>query len=692
MPRGAVNSYPSGIAVFCVFTAACASVPQGKFGVSSLEVRGVKRIEKSALLTCLATQKRPGFGFSLGPHPEPACGVAPFDAERMPVELWTWPWTPWPLYEQRSLERDLERIERWYRARGFYQAEVTQIQIDRDGSDREVDITIDLKEGKPVVVAKITLVGIEPLTPEERRQAREAVSLKEGDRFDEATYDASKKALAEALAEASYAQASVKGRVSVDAERMEATVSFEITPGPSCRFGRVVIEGNRQLPAGPIIGAAEIKPGSRFSQSKLKEAQDAIYALGAFASVEITPQSRAGSNVVDVRVRVVPARRLRLAVGAGIEAGTPEGLQTYYAENLARWDVHLLARAEHRNFLGGMRRIRVEERPRLIFARSFPQIGGGPKPGNLLMMELKQPALLESRTALTLAAEWDYGPDPYGGDFTRHDVDTWIGPGRYFFGRALFLSGAIHLNLFIPQNDRQNTCTGETLQRYYVTFMEYVARVDQRDDVYRTTRGWYAALSLQHAGYFLPSDWNYIRVTPEARGYLPLPWHFVLAGRVRLGALEITGSKISGDQDLQKYGPYRYRLRGGGPNSVRGFNPNLLGDVREARTCLLTGGLRQWEGSLELRIPVTYDVGTVLFIDAGDVTIEKQFRFNYPQTTVGFGVRYNTIVGPLRFDIGILPNGLQVFGTDRRPNPQAGELFGINGVNGAWHLSIGEAF
>ena len=40
----------------------------------------------------------------------------------MPVELWAWPWTDWPLYDPSVFERDLARIERWYRARGYYDA------------------------------------------------------------------------------------------------------------------------------------------------------------------------------------------------------------------------------------------------------------------------------------------------------------------------------------------------------------------------------------------------------------------------------------------------------------------------------------------------------------------------------------------------------------------------------------------
>jgi outer membrane protein assembly factor BamA len=686
-----------GAVIWCAFMAACATVPQGKYGVSSVEVEGVNRMDESALLACLATKERPRFGFSLGPYPAPECGTPPFDAGRLPVDLWIWPWTEWPIYEQSLLERDLERVERWYRARGYYGARVTKYQVNRDNSHREVNVDIAVSEGQPVVVTEINITGIEQLPLKVRRGIREAIKLQEGGRFDEALYEKSKVSAAKVLAEASFARASIAGKVSIDVEKMEAVVSFEVTAGPSCRIGNIIVEGNRNLPQASIVGAAGLNPGALYSDRKLAEAQDAIYTLGAFSSVEIVPQPRADSDIVDVVVRVIPARRLQVAFGAGIEAGTRQGLMSNESDNFSRWDVHLLARVEGHNFLGGMRRLRVEERPRLIFDRSFPMVStDGPKPGNLLMMELKQPAVLEPRTSLTWAAEWDYGPDPYRGTFYRHDLDTSIGPSRYFFGRLLFLSASVHLNLFAPTSrEGTDVCTGLKVQNYHATFVEYVAQLDRRNDIRRTTRGWFVSAAFQHAGYFLPSDWNYLRFIPDARGYVSLARYLVLAARARLGILAITSSDISNDdKDLHDFGPYRYRLRGGGPNSVRGFEPNWLGDVRKAGSsgsCLMTGGVRQWEASVELRVPVTVDFGTVLFIDAGDVTQENRFRFNYPQTTLGFGLRYHTLVGPLRFDMGFLPNGLQVFGTDRRPDPtiQKGRLFGLNG---AWQLSIGEAF
>jgi hypothetical protein len=180
----------------------------------------------------------------------------------------------------------------------------------------------------------------------------------------------------------------------------------------------------------------------------------------------------------------------------------------------------------------------------------------------------------------------------------------------------------------------------------------------------------------------------------------------VLATRARIGVMSIgstdiqvpddgsfTDRQLKEAQDLRDLGPVRARLRGGGQNSVRGFRPNTPGDAHQIGGRLFSGGLRQWEASLELRVPITVNFGTAFFVDAGDVSATTRFRFDHPQTTLGFGLRYKTIVGPLRLDMGLLPKALQVFGTDERPVDRPSQKDGVFGLtDGAVHLTIGEAF
>ena len=155
--------------------------------------------------------------------------------------------------------------------------------------------------------------------------------------------------------------------------------------------------------------------------------------------------------------------------------------------------------------------------------------------------------------------------------------------------------------------------------------------------------------------------------------------------------------------------------------SNRGFPSGYLGDVErrdidvrptpdgatERPPVLISGGVRRWEASLELRIPITPSLGFVVFADAGDVTRRLEWRFNHPQIAVGGGLRLKIEgIGTVRFDVAGRLEELQVFGTSTliepcqndlqsqcRPITRAFDWFGPgSGFPGALHLTFGEAF
>ena len=707
--------WSGALAAACVLLHGCATLRPNARGVHSLAIRGSEHMDEEALKVCLATQARERTGLMLGAAGDPECGVPPFDASRLPIALWAWPWTEWPLYDEAVFDRDLSRIQRWYRARGFYAARITSVQRQRDDATRTIDLAVDLVEGEPILVEKIELRGIEALDAGLRHRVERAVALQVNGRFDEWNYDESKRAIIETVRDASYAQASVEGQALVDPKRRRARLVFSVALGRRFRFGKVAIEGQTNFPTRPISGAAEIIAGSPFSVSALQDAKRAIYELGPFASVDVQEQPHA-DGTVDILIKVVPGRRMRTSIGVGMQVGSDPTLvpTDVTGDSLVQWDLHLLGKVEHRNFLGGMRRISIEDRPRLIFDKPFPS-AGAPKLGNLLIVDFRQPAFIEARTSFVATARWDRGLDPYGANFLRSDILAGTGPERSFFDGKLRISTTVNVNVFLPDHVTQSDPPPKVLPNYYpnylATYMQYSAVLDLRDNPRQPRRGAYFGLNVQQAGYFLPSDWDYVRITPDLRGYLPLPLGMVLAARARLGIMEITSSQISVSatndpygfvQRLRDLGPLRQRLRGGGNNSVRGYAPNTLGDVFELGNRLDSGGRRQWEASLELRAPITSSFGVVLFMDAGDVSQGKSFRFQDPQTTLGFGLRYKTIIGPVRVDAGFAPAGLQRLGASDDRWRKAYDVNGdslahfpeshLFGTNGAFHFTIGEAF
>jgi outer membrane translocation and assembly module TamA len=82
--------------------------------------------------------------------------------------------------------------------------------------------------------------------------------------------------------------------------------------------------------------------------------------------------------------------------------------------------------------------------------------------------------------------------------------------------------------------------------------------------------------------------------------------------------------------------------------------------------------------NLELRTPHVKGVGLVTFVDTGNVFAKvSDMMVSDLRTTAGFGFRYRSPLGPLRFDIGFKLDSRDIVrGSQRR----------------VYHLSLGQAF
>lgn len=746
------------VAMFAVYHAGCATIPPGRYGVERLELQGIERLDAFALRACLATQERESLSIDLSRDPAPTCGQAPFDARRIHLPLWRWPWTEWPLYDPSVFERDLARIERWYRARGYYGARVLDARstppealYGTETGHETLALKVGVHEGEPVRLQSVAVDGGEGLAADLGADLLEAMGkLAPGDVFDEATYDETRRTLARTLRDAGHASAQVEGKVEIDPAANTATIRFKLTAGPLMELGDVCVEGFGKLPPRLILQASDLRPGSPFSETDIEDARTRIYQMRVLSEVEIstgTVDPKTGANRfgdtsvgregewlawqdgqavknapeeeedahadrvcrlaiksltnrprVPIEIRVKAAQLYRFGIGAGLQIGVEDGQRSINAAQ--QWDTHLFAYTEVRNFLGGLRRLRIEERPKVIFLAQFPttkdENGDHPvRLGNNLSTLLEWPAFLEARTLLRLTGTWDRGPDPYGAKFIRDDFDVGLGPSRGFLRNRLNTAFAAHYNQYIPRlpyGPEAERATKQQLrdERYNLVFLQQVLEWDTRDDRNSATRGIYARLELHET--LPPSDWGYVRLTPELRGYVPLPYGLVLALRGGFGWISIFRSTAK-TEELRRLGPRPYRLRGGGPYSVRGVQAGALGR-RDEDLLYFPGGTKSWIFSVELRVPFGDSFGIATFIDAGDVDGgspdgNARFRFDRPNTTIGAGLRYKTLVGPLRLDVGVLVPGLQGDLSDAREVDRSDPLFKLNG---AVQLTIGEAF
>jgi len=619
------------------------------------------------------------------------------------------------------LTKDLERVRRFYRARGYYAATIRAARVVRE-SPHKVHVEIDVLPGDPVLIDKVLITGLDELPEARAEDATRAPQLRVGEPFVETELHEDARAIEQVLGDASYAFAKVVESADVSIAKRTARVTYRLTPGPKAVLGQVSINGLGTFDEGVVRSTLSLDRGERYSRFDIEAAKRRVFALGVFTAVEITPDlGHPEHHEVPLRVDLTPGATRSFYLGALVEQDSV----------LARAGLRL--GWESRNFLGGLRRFSANVTPSLIF---YP-LANPDVPIKMLgsassTFRLEQPAFLEARTTGFTQANLSVYPVLYS-DFHAGDniigfqeVKGAVGAERPFVHDRLRIRPSYNAQLSFPFMYLGNKPAG--LDTVLVLYPEVVAEADFRDNPLDPRSGAYFRMGMQVAGY-IAGDTDDVRLEPEMRFYGKLGKSASLGYRAELGLL--LPRRCHGEQSRGCYGdsltskstaaptdPAVVRdqqlllFRGfysGGATSNRGYNFREVGPhgplgylVPSNVNCAVTnppdtctqplGGLTLWEQSLELRLIFSELVGLVFFLDASDLTRDTvTFRLNFPHLSAGTGFRLRTPVGAARFDLGLRVPYMQQVGKPHLPDTE-GDPDTIWGAPLAFHFGLGEAF
>lgn len=672
------------VAIVCG-TAACASAPPvGQDVTSAVEIHGGDVAEQPALANGLATKKGEAF-------------------------------------DEDVLRADLERVRRFYRAYGYYDAAVRAARVVSVGPQK-VRVEIDVAPGTPVVVSKLDVVGLERLSPRLARRVRDAVRLRLSEPMVEERLHQDARRMEDLLADAGYAYAKVVERAEVSVTRRSAVVEYRLSSGPQATYGDIQIEGLGPFDGDVVRGRLGLTKGDTYSRRGLEAARRRLFALGVFSVVQISP------DLQDPDRREVPVRVI-LAVGTTHTAHFGAAAEVDSVRGL----VGLRMGWENRNFFGGLRRFVVDATPSVtLYPLSTPEVGLRALPGVTTGVRLEQPAFLDASTVGFVEGRFNVYPVLYS-DFSPGDniigfIET---KGSVGIERPV---GVETFNIRPSYNAQASFpfmylgSKPEGLDTAVILFPEIVAEADLRDDPVEPRSGAYFRLSAQLAG-FIAGDADDLRLLPEVRLYAKLGSSASLGFRGEVGLLfpnqcgsepsrgcygdSLTGSStapatdpaVIRDQQLLLFrGFYSggatsnrgYNLREVGPHGTLGFlvptNVNCAVPNPPSSCIRPLGGLTLWEQSLELRLILSKLAGLVFFIDASDVTRKPaSFRLTFPHLSTGTGFRLRTPVGAVRLDVAVRVPYMQEVGEAHLP-PSEGNPDTILGLPMAFHFGLGEAF
>ena len=583
------------------------------------------------------------------------------------------PLAPRKYFDPLTLEIDRERIETWYHAHGFFLARVVSMRVlPRDGES--VDVAVKIDEGPRATVSAVELHGLDALPEKERLAVTRDLPLRQGVPFVHQEYLDERNLVLARLRAGGRAWATVKGEALVDRDAATVVIRIEATPGVEVRFGKVYVRGSTLTTQ--VERRSAIHEGDRFDPDALDATQSRLAAAGPFAAVRVTPTPRPGDpTIADVLVDVTPGARndFRIGIGFGLEGD--------------RQLVQIPVRYTRFGFLGGLRRLEVRGRAGYM---ALPTLWSPTRSGPVADVDvtLLQPDFLARNLLLRANAGYDLGVDyafKYHGPRGAVGVDYLVANDRVQLSGSLNAQYLRFYSLTAP-DVFENPLTARAFLGYTNPYpLLYVLEQviwDHRDRPFDPRLGFYLWLTFEE-GIPIGNGFLYQKLSPDVRGYVPLGSHVVVSGRLVYGHIFNEGSTAS---------PITRRFYLGGSDSHRGFNYDRLSPqvVASDGTRIPVGGDSEFLAQLEVRTDVVRLggnwLGLAAFVDAGDVPpIGSRLDLGQLNYAVGGGLRYRTVIGVIRFDMGVRLNRLSDFQPDGRPNPDPGQRF-------AFHLGIGEPF
>lgn len=507
-------------------------------------------------------------------------------------------------FSPELLASDVGVIQNMYRRAGF---ENVQVQGHKDqASQQEVDVTFDIEEGPRYPISAIIFSGNVEL---EEGDLRKGIGIKEGDIYTPAGAEQARSALMELY----YAEGFPEIRVDDIQERADdgsVRVTFQVTEGRHYEIGEIIVAGNTRTAEKIVHRNSGLFPNIPYNPESILAAQQRLYALGLFNRVEIVPLDEATGEKRSLLIQLEEAKPIVVTPGVGVKE---------YAGPRVTLDV------SHNNLFGLDRalsfRLRYGQRERQ-FQTTYrePRLFNHDLEGyGTLSFEKKNLPFFEASSA----------------DFSIQILKR-LSAYRNFLLTASYQT----VNL---QDIKFNTI----IRRFPdLKGVIQIARIgasfvgDWRDDAINPQRGTLQRFGTEVASRELGSEVNFITASHQSNYYQQVPY----------GVLAFSGSlgwKIpyGGDHEL----PISERYFAGGSTTLRGY------DLDEAGP--LGGGQLMTIGNVEYRVPFTAlpigGIGGALFYDTGNV-FERSSDFSLRDFThsAGAGLRYQTPIGPVRFDVG----------------------------------------
>jgi outer membrane protein insertion porin family len=547
-------------------------------------------------------------------------------------------------YKQDAFDRDMQLLRVLYFNEGYVQVKIDRPKVYVTPDKKSIYITIRIEEGEQFDVGEIDFSGDLLFSKDELANS---INLNKRKTF---SYEVLQKDLGDLQAkygDLGYAFANVIPRTRTNEKERKVDVTFEFDKGHKVYFGQINVIGNSKTRDKVLRRELKIFEGELYHETRKRQSQENIQRLGYFEDVTFktsTPPDK--PDILNIDIVVKERNTGSIQLGAGYGSATGFSLQ---------------GQIQQANFLG-----------------YGQKMGAGVTISQLLttyFFNFTEPHYNDT--------DWSAGFDLYQSAANRFDYFENIKGGAVRVGHPL----AEFLNLTfryryditwldvesvtpaaingVSQNSVQitdqtlfplSTAQGDTGS--LSTILEY----DKRNDRIAPSNGIYASASYEYAG--IGGSLKYSKGSTGLRYYKKLFWDLVWRNNLTYSFL------MSNDGNPP---PFNQKFLLGGPYTLRGYqfarvgktkfgpyyysilptiNPGISPSDQLAQANRPVGGNQQALYQLEFEFPLIAEANIkgVTFYDAG--IADDSLDASNIYSDVGFGFRWFSPIGPLRFEWG----------------------------------------
>jgi outer membrane protein insertion porin family len=559
-----------------------------------------------------------------------------------------------------ELREDIDTIRDLYYNRGFIQVQVDEPVIERKPDD-ELAVRINIREGDRFTVGSVAVKGNATIPTGD---ILKEIRLKPGDVFSREVLRQDVGRIMDRYDNIARPFASVVPLFDINPDTRTVAITFDIQEGGEVRIGRINISGNIKTRDKVIRREFRLDEGDVYSKQAIKRSYERIYNLNFFETVDIVPERRLQEPILDLNVKVKEKLTGTLSVGGGYSS--VDGLIG-------------IAEITQGN-LGG--------RGQLLKLKL--QWGGT---HNTLVASFLEPYLFDKPVwgkvdVYNQTQEYD--------GYTLDTKGAALGIGKTF---SEYVTGSVRYSwdkssvTELTKQPEAGSQLKNQIDNYGMTLTTSAISTtlarDSRDYYLDPKTGSRNSFFAQYAGGLLGGDPSFVKYVGDTAWYFPLFWDTVFMVRGRIGYVGEFGDKPL---------PLSEHFFVGGQGTVRGFKYGTVGPLEpvytpvyvtdaEGKTIpevsdqVLTGynrlgGDKELIFNFEYTFPlvpaarlkgvVFYDIGSafgrrpIVRVDAEKniitTYVNDPIRWKNLRHSVGWGFRWFSPIGPLRFEWGYIIN------------------------------------